>query len=158
MALQSMTALASITLQSASASVIFSGIPQNYRDLILVANYTGSANGGTPTSINGSAANLSRMLMYGVGSDAGSATASDFNFGGIYTSNRTLGVAQFIDYSATDKHKTILLRSGTNPSPNEVVATAIRWASTSAINSISLAASAGTLSIGSTFNLYGRIV
>jgi hypothetical protein len=148
-------ALANITLGSSASSVSFSSIPATYRDVVLVADYAGSANAGTPLSINGSTANLSRVLIYAVPSEANTTTASDVNLGGIYLGNRTLSICQFMDYSATDKHKTILLKAGTTPNTSEVVATAGRWASTSAITTIGLAPSAGTFSAGSTFALYG---
>jgi hypothetical protein len=61
-----------------------------------------------------------------------------------------------MDYSATDKHKTVLSRYGN--SSTEVDMAASRWADTSAINSIQiLLADAETYSAGSNFSLYGVI-
>jgi hypothetical protein len=149
--------IATTTLASATSEVVFGSLPQGYRDLVLVGDYSVSANGDIQISFNGSTANRSRVLMYAVPAEVGSATGSNINFSGGYTGNRSMGVAQFMDYSATNKHKTILLRTQTVSSPAEVVATAARWASTSAITSIGLNYAAGTLSTGSTFSIYGVI-
>jgi hypothetical protein len=151
------TALATVTLGTAASSITFSSIPATYRDLVLVGDYAVSANGEIQISLNGSTADRSRVLMYGVPAEAGSTTGSNINFAGGYTGNRSIGVAQFMDYSATDKHKAILLRTQTASSPTEVVATSARWASTSAITSIGLNFAAGTLSVGTTFSLYGIV-
>ena len=149
--------LATVTLGSSASSITFSSIPATYRDLVLVGDYSASANGDIQISFNGSTADRSRVLMYAVPVEAGSTTGSNINFAGYYTGNRSAGIAQFMDYSATDKHKTILLRTQTASGPTEVVATAARWASTSAITSIGLNFAAGTLSTGTTFLLYGIV-
>jgi hypothetical protein len=148
-------ALANITLGSSASTITFSSIPGTFRDLVLVGDYSANTNGDIQVSLNGSTADRSRVLMYAVPAEAGSTTGSNINFAGIYTGNRSIGVAHFMDYSATDKHKTILLRTQTASGPTEVVATAARWASTSAITSIGLNFAAGTLSTGTTFALYG---
>jgi hypothetical protein len=58
-----------------------------------------------------------------------------------------------MDYSATDKHKTVLSRA--NNAANGVTAIAGRWASTSAITSIVLTFQSSSLATGSTVALYG---
>jgi hypothetical protein len=61
-----------------------------------------------------------------------------------------------MDYSATDKHKTVLARH--NNSAGEVSMSAGRWASNTAINSISLKVlPSGSFNSGATFSLYGVI-
>jgi hypothetical protein len=64
-------------------------------------------------------------------------------------------IFQIMDYAQTDKQKTMLVRANSNT--NEVAASAVRWADTSAINSIRLVSTAltSTLKAGSTFSLYG---
>ena len=158
MALQSMTALASITLQQTSA-VTLSGIPGNYRDLILVVSGISTGNANLDIRINeDTGSNYPEVFMSGDGSSTFSiATTRSFlrlDYAGFITpAQGHINVVQFIDYSATDKHKTVLAR-GSNAN-NGVTATAGRWASTNAINSISIF-QAG-LTTGSTINLYGRI-
>jgi hypothetical protein len=163
MALQSMTALASITLQEASASVTFSGIPQNYRDLIIIANgkFTSSnslirirvGNGSVDTGNNYS-------TIYAAGA-AGNLISSEayteaYMTGGRWNNVEGIYTAQLIDYSATDKHKTVLVRNG-SASFSATQMNAHRWSSTSAINVIQVLSTDNTFTAGSTFNLYGRI-
>lgn len=163
MALQSMTALASITLQQASASVSFSGIPQNYRDLVLVVNATIPLEGVPRAYINNdTGSNYSYVTMYGSGTSAQSFTSTTDTYvrvgqtGTGFSGNQFMGIVQFMDYSATDKHKTILGRNS-DDSLRAIQATVSRWANTAAINQIQVFVSANSFSAGATFNLYGRI-
>lgn len=155
MALQSMTALASITLQEASTSVSFLGIPQNYRDLVLVFNFQGTIGGFCSLTLNSDSSNFSRVTAFGNAGAVASGTASDSNFAAFTSSFNNLATLQFMDYSATDKHKTILGRTGTGT--DEVMMNAIRWAATAAITSVTINTPSGDFAAGSTFNLYGRI-
>ena len=152
------TPLANLTLGSTASSVTFSSIPATYRDLILVGNYTGSAAGENVTMrFNGdSGSNYSRVAMFGNSSGSGSFSQSNQMFSAIYGSFRSHGIAQIMDYSATDKHKTTVMRTE-NTQQSEVVATASRWASTEVVNSIALIPVTGTFSSGSTFALYGIV-
>jgi hypothetical protein len=58
-----------------------------------------------------------------------------------------------MDYSATDKHKTILSRA--NVAGTFTMALAGRWANTSAINQVSIFRTGQTFSSGSVLSLYG---
>jgi hypothetical protein len=159
MALQSMTALASITLQEASASVSFSGIPQNYRDLVLIGR-PASSSGTVVISLkvnSDSGNNYHQVVMFGTGSTTGSfanSPAAYLNFLDVDTNANGIGMVQIIDYSATNKQKTILLRRNQF---DAVAAVAARWANTEAITSVQFDTLSGSLAAGSTFNLYGRI-
>jgi hypothetical protein len=169
MALQSMTALASITLQEASASVSFSGIPQNYRDLIVVFNPINTTNDITLSMrINGdTGSNYNYVVARGrapsvAESSALASQVSMFIAGWTYgqgTINALPILIQLLDYSATDKQKTILDRYQTtrDNGNSEVGMVAGRWVSTSPINSISLFPNSSTLKAGTTASLYGRI-
>ena len=154
MALQSTTALATVTLQQPASTVTFSGIPATYRDLIVVISgkLTSDAFWGLRFN-NDSTSSYSFVRMYGTGTT----TVSDNNTqteviveSGL-SSDQSHWITQIMDYSATDKHKTVLVRN----SQNLVHAVANRWAKTEAINEIRTAG--GTWAIGSTFSLYGRI-
>jgi len=162
MALQSMTALASITLQEASSSVTFSGIPQNYRDLVIVAVGTMSTNNiDISIDINSDSnnSNYSRVDMSGTTSG----TTASFTVeprritGWGYWGNDQVSncIVQIMDYSVTDKHKTLLARANRQSSGLDAIS--LRWANTAAITSIALAPTSSTFAAGSTFNLYGRI-
>lgn len=145
--------LATLTLTSASATVTFSSIPATFRDLIVVCNFSGSTAAQMILRFNGdTGANYSGVFMSGSPSGAVSGTLTNF-FTNIRTSQNAT-ILQVMDYSATNKHKTTLIRAN-NGDFGEVAAQATRYASNSAITSVALLTNAGTISIGSTFSLYG---
>lgn len=154
MALQSTTALATITLQSAASEVSFSGIPNAYRDLVVVFNGSISTSNNSPFYINGdlTSGNYSKVSAWGTGSGTGSGPF----FGAIWAGYPNVVTYTFVDANATDKHKTVLVRC--NGASSEVSMQAVRWANTNAISSMTFAAgSTYTYTAGSTFSLYGRI-
>jgi hypothetical protein len=155
------TPLATVTLGSAAASVTFGSIPATYRDLIIVTDTLNSAglenmkmrlNSDTSSSYNA-------VILRGNGLSAGSRT-----LGGTYAfiddlaygdaTNRHNHIIQFIDYSATNKHKTILSRAN-NVGLGNLDAIAIQWINTSAITTIRLFYEVGNITTGSRFDLYG---
>lgn len=158
--------LANLTLSSSATLVTFTSISQSYRDLVLVVNVVGLT--GTPT-VTGSAmrvnsdsgSNYSWASMTGDGSSAiaFTNTSSGFDLACGNSNSVSMAKVDFLDYSATDKHKAVLQR-GIQPTIN-TNAYAMRWASTSAITSIQLyspdyfAGTVDTWSAGSTFTLYG---
>jgi hypothetical protein len=154
------TPLATITLGSAASSVTFSSIPATYRDLVLV--FDGPVNGGGPAlQVNGQTTNYSSV--WGGANDAGSVTSGTTSgttmlgaVAGSDSGKRTVQIWQLMDYSATDKHKTVLGRNNAN-NGTQVYMTASRWASTTAITSVTAAIGANTFNTGSTFSLYGVI-
>lgn len=142
-----------IELSSSASSVTFSAIPQGYGDLILVFDGLGTANSYLFSYPNGDTGNASQVVMQGDGSSAVSSAFSGLSWGTINTSTRTTAVLQWMDYSATDKHKTILIRD--NESDTLTIARAVRWASTAAVTSIEITPNSGNIGAGSTFSLYG---
>lgn len=150
-----------VTLAAASASVTFSNIPQNYGDLVLVMNGTGTVdptiirlvfNGDTVTS------NYSRVIMYGVSDGRRIAEATNGErFFDYYAGNPQTSIAQIMDYSSGDKHKIILSRwQGTL---SYVVASVNRWANNNPITSIQvLAMSSASIQSGTTISIYGIAV
>jgi hypothetical protein len=153
------TPLATVTLGSSASSVTFSSIPATYRDLIVVIDAkttTGTfAFGGRFNGDTGS--NYSRVRMGGNGSTAYSSadTFSYFRLTSSDTPDNGMRIAQIMDYSATDKHKTVLVRD--NVAGNNVAAIANRWANTAAVTSLAAICDGGTFATGSTFSLYGVI-
>jgi hypothetical protein len=115
-----------------------------------------SGEGDLTAILNGdTGANYSRVFMGG-GDNAFSQSFSgetSLRFG-YFANSRHMSVTQFMDYSATDKHKTVLNRSN-----NAAITTfgwASRWANTAAITSIAIdTTSAGVFAAGSTFSLFG---
>jgi hypothetical protein len=160
MALQSTTAISTITLQSASSSVTFSGIPNTYRDLILVVN--GNVTGSLTTRLRfNTDAGSNYFYVSAAGDNANGAYSTSATNTGIiplpdFADNAAFQhVYQIIDYSQTNKHKSVMVRAGVSgTSPNMVAG---RWSSTVAINALSISASANAYTAGSTFSLYGRI-
>lgn len=152
------TPLANITLGSSAASVIFSSINQGFRDLVLVINAWQTTPTGSNITLNGdSAGNYSNVRMSGTGSATSSASQTGwFGLKTYWTTAPSPGsnvIINFLDYSATDKHKTILTRS--NDTVYGVEAWANRWASTAGVTSITIPAGGDTWAAGSTFSLYG---
>lgn len=148
--------LANITLGSSASTVTFSSIPATYRDLVVVFQHTGSASvADLVLQFNSdSGANYTRVVMYGNSAGTGSVAGTSQAISAVYGAKIQFGTVNIMDYSATNKHKTYLTRSG-NAEQSEVGAYASRWANTAAITSILLAPNSGTLSSGSTFALYG---
>ncbi len=149
--------LDSTTLASSASSVTFSSISQDYRDLIVAINASANAGGVLITFNNDTGANYSRVTMGGNGSTTGSISNTGSNEVNIvryasFSGGLANAIVQVMDYSATDKHKTVLSR--TNRASNGVDTIAARWANTSAINEIDIA-SVGSFDAGSTFYLYG---
>jgi hypothetical protein len=158
------TPLATVTLGSSASSVTFSSIPATYRDLILVVAGEPTSGGGGIGRVrfnSDTGSNYSIVTAEGTGSAAqsGSLTTTFMPFS-FHRSTVLDGffnphIIQVMDYSATDKHKSVLLRA--NASSNGVVMTAGRWANTSAITIVSFTIESGSWDTGSTFNLYGVI-
>ena len=149
------TPLATITLGSAASSVTFGSIPNSYKDLVLVANGTQTANGNFALRFNSdSGSNYFRVVMYGDGSSTGSFTESSQTALGIayWETGRSMVTCSIQDYSATDKHKSTLSRSGAGI---YVHAFAGRWANTAAITSVTVLAPGTTIASGTTISLYG---
>jgi hypothetical protein len=152
--------LNSITLAAASASVEFNNIPQNYRDLVLIINASTDAARFPRVVLNGDSGttNYLRITMDGNGTTAQSATGtvSFITISGNTNSDTSFAyqsITNFLDYSATDKHKTSLTRVGSVNS--SVSAIASRWINTAAISRLQAILDAGTYSAGSTFAIYG---
>ena len=156
------TALATVTLASTASSVTFSSIPATYRDLILTFTASNSAAGLTYSVIrvNGQTGSIySKVAMLGLANNTTtsySTTTTSIETGDLAPSEATFEIHQFMDYSATDKHKTVLTRWNAR-NATIVDAEASRIAITSAITTISVATASSSYASGSTFNLYGVI-
>ena len=158
------TPIASQTLTSSAASVTFSSIPQDYRDLVVVTNGRGTTTSYTVMAVafNGSSTGYEFVAMYGDGSATASYTesATVISANQIARSNSTSGyftpvIFNIMDYSATDKHKSVLLRNSGTGTNMIVLAGAGRWANTSAITSMTFYPGNGNFETGSTFELFG---
>jgi len=153
------TPLANITLGSSAASVTFSSISQSYRDLILVIAGISSSTGGgcTITVNNDTTSNYDYVLVEANGStkstraSTGTGYFTMWNYNELGSSTSTL-IYNFLDYSATDKHKSMLARI--NDSTEALSMANGRWMNTSAITTIK--ATAG-FAANTTLSLYGIV-
>lgn len=150
------TPIASQTLGSSASSVNFTNIPQNFTDLIIVGSGAASAQIDLNFTFNSdTGSNYSRTYMLGTGSST--ISGRDLNGTSVAVGSLNTGQSNFIvninNYSNTATNKTILQRAN---QPQAVVNTIVGlYRSTSAITSITMTAAGGTISSGSTFNLYG---
>ena len=150
-------ALANTTLGSSTSSITFSSIPATYRDLVLVIdNATTSVNQQFNFRFNSdSGSNYNHVYAASVAAgpeSAGQSNQAQGRLGNIGTSAGN-HIAQIMDYSATDKHKTVLVRSNI-VGASQTWMLANRWASTSAITSLQVF-TGNTMPAGVTFALYG---
>jgi len=151
-----MVALANLTLTGSQTTITFSNIPATFRDLRLVVN-AGGISDDILIQFNGDGgSNYSRVYMFGQSSGAVSGTGgTTFISAGYIGSGLTPFTFDVMDYSATNKHKSTLSRS----SDTAVVgAVAGRWASTSAVTSMTVyRAGVNVFSAGSTLSLYAIV-
>lgn len=156
------TPLQSIELTSASASITFSGIPQTYQDLVLVASIAGVSAATDPwIRINSdTGTNYSWTWLAGNGGavysekSGGSDTKLYYSAISQIQNNVHLIQFNFMNYSNTTTFKKVLWRE--SDASTESGATIGLWRSTSAINTIEISLdSSRTYSAGSTFDLYG---
>lgn len=154
------TPIASITLGAEASSVTFSSIPQTYTDLILVGNYSLSGDISVSVRFNSdTGTNYSTTRLLGNGSTASSArtssaTSTNFNIANVtVTTTISNTILHIMNYSNTTTYKTTIGRANQSDSGTNIF-TGL-WRSTAAITSITLLTSSGTVSSGSTFNLYG---
>ena len=156
MALQSITALATITLQQPSSIVTFSSIPNTYRDLILIVDHPslGSLNEMVALFNSDTGANYFRVYMEGRASTGTAAQQQSKAYVGAYGTARATLIMQIFDYAQTNKQKIVLARGD---STDGTKATAVRWANTAAITSLTLSMDTINLPSGTILSLYGRI-
>lgn len=162
-----MKLIAKQTLGSSAASVVFSGIPSTYTDLVIAASVRGDRAAGTDAiavRFNGATndTNLSSRIMYGTGSGVGNeapaygymaiipastATSSSFGNAELYIPNYT---------GATNKAFFTTGVSENNATTAYIIFSAGLWASTAAITSITIRPVFGTnLVANSSVYLYG---
>tara|TARA_R110002110_G_scaffold72336_5_gene192601 strand:+ start:2347 stop:2832 length:486 start_codon:yes stop_codon:yes gene_type:complete len=148
--------LATVTLAASSSAIFFTNISQDYSDLVLVREFTSTSNHSAYAQFNGdNGNNYSWVTAQAQNTADSSAGTTNSIFGALgYTTVAGLDITQIMDYSATDKHKTILQRRDTASALTGMFA--YRWANTDAITSItSISSSSHQFAAGSTFKLFG---
>ena len=155
--------LATITLSSASASVTFSNISQDFGDLIVSVNAGSTNSNGMAVDLtfNGdtTTSNYSYVVILGNGTTASSGiNSSDAQIAQAGDTAKSTTLINVMDYSATDKHKISVSRTGLfrSAASTLTMAYAHKYASNSAITSLTLQDLGGaSFDSGSTFTLYG---
>ena len=150
--------LAETTLTTSASSIVMSSIPSGYKDLMILAS--GVSTSGTQDQaiyFNGddTGGNYGCVILWATSSSVGATTSSfiiDY-YGSVTSDNTASTTLQIFDYAATDKHKSYLARSGRAASGTDLIVG--RWASTSAITSITYFLNGGTLAAGTTVALWG---
>lgn len=158
------TQISSITLASNSATVTFSNLPQNYKDLVLVTNLISAGTyASSSMRINGdSGTNYPYVwAVDGQSCFSGTGPAMGLFWSGWAVNGNISNVTHFMDYSSTDKHKQILTRLNKFDSEgNSVGMSCQRWSSNSPVTSLQVYSS-GTYSnpwaVGTTLTLYGIV-
>tara|TARA_R110000782_G_scaffold159302_1_gene251445 strand:- start:216 stop:698 length:483 start_codon:yes stop_codon:yes gene_type:complete len=151
------TLIASTTLATSVFTVSFTGIDQTFGDLVFVCTPVGN-NIAIRLKINGdTGSNYSfvNMTANGTAGFSGSGTATSLTLNVQADVQATPGLivnGTIFDYTATDKHKSVLVRASNGN--DGVNANAGRWANTSAVTSI-LFESGNQFTSGSTFYIYG---
>tara|TARA_R110000803_G_scaffold101309_1_gene169221 strand:- start:1187 stop:1693 length:507 start_codon:yes stop_codon:yes gene_type:complete len=154
--------LAELTLAAPTDLVVFGSISQDYSDLVMVVEQTGaSGNTSIRMTLNGADTNYSNVYLAGNGSSNQSGKNSGYTriqVGGFleYASvgNLQSAYSHIIDYSATDKYKTVLSRSYVGAGAGAGLSLWCgSWENTSAVTSVSILSA--DYAVGSTFKLFG---
>lgn len=149
--------LQNIILVSTATSVTFGSIPATMRDLKIVVNAATSTQGNLQIRVNNDSGNnysQVRMSAYNGGTNSTSIITNSLVTNvatGLQPTSRATNIYEILDYSATDKHKSIICRAGHSDEIDLIVA---RWANTAAITSVTILPGS-TFAVGSSFSLYG---
>lgn len=150
------TPLATTTLGTAVSSITFGSIPGTYRDLVLVIQANTSAANTVRLRFNGDAGGNYNQISLTSNPIAHGVSSIEVGMINAQTTTNYMGIANIMDYSATDKEKVVIARG--DDASTAVIMNAGRWGNTAAITSILVTTGgANTFSIGTTMALYGII-
>lgn len=151
--------ISTTTLAATAPSVLFDSLPQGYRDLVIIMNTDNTVQTECYLRFNGdTASNYSTIRAQGSGSTYGATVTSNLTYmrlngnGDFMTDFSFNGIVQLMDYSATDKHKTVISRTN---SSNGLDMNSGRWASTGAISTLLIYPATGNFEANSSFAVYG---
>jgi hypothetical protein len=157
----------SVTVGSPTTGVTFSSIPSTYQHLQIRASHAGylpSTSGADllyVASINGNTLTTSHQL-YGDGATAAaSVNSANVNIAAVYTQPTPLywtgSIIDILDYTNTNKNKTIRALAGYDRNGAGVVSlsSALYSTNTNAVTSISFTGGGSYIAAGSKFSLYG---
>jgi hypothetical protein len=156
--------IATTTLGSAASDITFTSIPATFTDLRVIMVSTTSNTTGLNCQVNGdTGANYSVTAIFGDGTSASSTQlggATRFYLTGLGAGNTSTTIPNFSELNffsyAGSTFKTMLYTDSLDKNGSgEVFKSVNLWRSTSAITSLKLYPTAGTLNIGTTATLYG---
>lgn len=157
-------ALANTTLTSTSNQVIFSSIPNTYKDLIITVR---SKNNGSGTVTrwqfnSDTTSNYSIQMVTGeqnavVAIRSATTWIEPHYYSDLDNSWSSSLMFQILDYSANNKNKSCLIRNAHVASERGALMAAARWGSNDPITSIRIFLNTGAFDIGSSFALYGIV-
>jgi len=156
--------LATVTVPSGGVtSVTFAGIPSGYKHLQIRGTTAGSINSFADITFNSDTGNNYAFHdIYGDGASAGAEAATTranipLSALPIVTSVFNAFVADILDYTSTNKNKTLRALSGrdTNGGGAMYLISGLWYATPTAITSITITARSGNIAQYSSFALYG---
>lgn len=149
------TLIATQTLVAPSGTVTFSNIPGTFKDLVLECS--GMAGATLYLQFNSdTASNYSRTYVSGSGTAAVSGRNTSLTghpFGAWSTTVVCASILNVLSYANSNVYKTAIGRD--NRSDDGTQAGVYLWRSTSAISSMNVYVTSGTISANSTFKLWG---
>ena len=154
--------IATVTGNGSSGTITFSSIPQTYTHLQIRFIARGSTDSVSYVRFNSdTGSNYSDHMLYGGGSSASALNdVNNTRMGQLRHSDTTNivggGVVDILDYTNTNKYKTMRALTGCDFNGSGIVMlTSGNWRNTNAITSITLNVDGGNYDTTSSFALYG---
>lgn len=158
--------ISTTSVGTAVASVSISSIPGTYKHLVLVPQVTTNASEGNLT-LRANAITTGYAMQSMESDKLANTTAERYNSvayiyesinDGIMNNTAKANVRwEILDYTATDKHKTVLGKAGNNPGGLGLAITVGRIPTTSAITSLEVSAGGTNILANSIIYLYGLV-
>lgn len=162
-----MQLIQTITLDTTTATISFTSIPQDATDLVILASLRDSTSSGFGNDVNirlnGNSTGYTFRTLWGNGTTFGRAGAGSSSFYATFssqpnsaTSNTFSNIYAYIPNYAGSQNKTALIDAvaENNASGAYLTINANHWANTSAITSIAIGVDGQNLLSGSTASLY----
>jgi hypothetical protein len=162
--------IATVTASGSSATLSFTSIPSTYQHLQIRGIVKSTTSGSSLTGVNltfnsDGSSSYSRHILYGNGSSAtvyGNTSNAAWSIGADdvptagYTNIFGAHIIDILDYTNTNKNKTVRALTGADVNGAGVVAlSSTVFIKTAAISSIELNCASGNFASGTTYALYG---
>lgn len=152
--------IATTTLGSAASTITFNSIPATYTDIVLIFDGVRTSSGDLDLQLRfngdtGSNYSDTEIRSYAGNIYSGRNTNQTFIRAGVLTADRGTLNTHIMNYSNTTTYKTVISRHDSVNTSYGMNGKSCLWRSTSAINSITLGASAGQFETGAIATIYG---